>query len=159
MRASTFEEQFAFARVSRERCGALEFCTRLFEAAEFFEEIAAHAWQQVVALERRLGGQCINEFQTRCRTERHSHCHRAIQLDDRRWRELRERHRRARRCAPSPFPRSARAGVAGGDRGLQRVGAERAAELLGAFERGETTTNQKLIPERAILIEQQDGLS
>ena len=53
----------------------------------------------------------------------------------------------------------ARSRVAGGDRGLQRVRAERAAELLGALERGETATDEELIPARAVLIEEQDRLS
>ena len=46
----TLEEQFAFARVSRERCRALELRARLVEAAELGEEVAAHARQQVVSL-------------------------------------------------------------------------------------------------------------
>ena len=53
----------------------------------------------------------------------------------------------------------ARAGVAGGDRGLERVGAGRAAELLGARERGEAATDQELVPARAVLVEEQDRLS
>ena len=53
----------------------------------------------------------------------------------------------------------ARAGVAGGDRGLQRVGAAGAAERLGALERGEAAADEQLIPARAVLIEQQDRLA
>jgi len=52
-----------------------------------------------------------------------------------------------------------RSRVTGGDRGLQRIGAEPAAECLGALERRETTTDEELIPAGAVLIEQQDGRS
>ena len=48
--------------------------------------------------------------------------------------------------------------MAGGDRRLERVRAARAAELLGALERRQAATDEQLIPERAVLIEQQDGL-
>ena len=53
----------------------------------------------------------------------------------------------------------ARPRVAGGDRGLQRVGAEAAAEPLGALERGEPAADQQLVPARAVLVEQQHRLA
>ena len=53
----------------------------------------------------------------------------------------------------------ARARVARGDRGLQRVRAARAAERLGALERREPAPDQQLVPARAVLIEQQDRLA
>ena len=49
--------------------------------------------------------------------------------------------------------------MTGSDGGLERVRATRAAELFGPLERRETTTDEELIPQRAVLIEQQDGLS
>ena len=45
------------------------------------------------------------------------------------------------------------------DRGLQRVRAEGAAELLGSLERGKPATDQKLIPTTPVLIEQEDHLA
>lgn len=45
-----------------------------------------------------------------------------------------------------------------GDRGLERVRSKRATELLGPFKRGETTADEELIPQGAVLIEEQDGL-
>ena len=53
----------------------------------------------------------------------------------------------------------ARPRVAGGDRGLQRVRPERAAERLGALERREAAADEQLVPARAVLIEQQDRLA
>src|SRR5262249_36938606 len=55
--------------------------------------------------------------------------------------------------------RRARPRVTGGDRGLQGIRAERAAERLGPLERRQATTDEELIPARAVLIEQQDRLS
>ena len=53
----------------------------------------------------------------------------------------------------------ARSGMTGGDGGLQRVGTRARAEFSGAIERGQAAVDQKLIPQRAILIQKQDGLS
>ena len=52
-----------------------------------------------------------------------------------------------------------RPGVAGGDRGLQRVGAGAVAERLGSRQRRETAADQQLIPQRPVLIQEQDRLS
>jgi hypothetical protein len=70
---------------------ALELRARLVEAAELGEEVAAHARQQVVALERRLRGQRVDELEAGRRAERHRDRDRAVQLHDRRRRELGER--------------------------------------------------------------------
>jgi hypothetical protein len=50
-RSSTTKQQFALAGVARERCRALELAAGFVEAAEFFQEVAAHARQKVVAPE------------------------------------------------------------------------------------------------------------
>ena len=47
---------------------------------------------------------------------------------------------------------------AGGNRGLERVRAKGRTQLLRPLQRGKPTPDEKLIPLRAILIEQQDGL-
>ena len=49
--------------------------------------------------------------------------------------------------------------MARGDRGLQGVRAALAAELLGAIDRREAAPDEDLIPARAVLVEEQDGLS
>src|SRR5204862_547668 len=53
-RGGALEQQLALPSVSGERCRALELVTRLVEAAELREQVAAHARQEVVALEQRL---------------------------------------------------------------------------------------------------------
>jgi hypothetical protein len=50
----TFQEELALAYVARERCRALELQAGFLEAAELCEQVAAHAWQEVVGIERRL---------------------------------------------------------------------------------------------------------
>src|SRR5262245_16326005 len=49
--------------------------------------------------------------------------------------------------------------MTGGDRSLQSVRAQRAPERLGTLERCETATDEELIPSRAVLLEERDGLS
>ena len=46
--------------------------------------------------------------------------------------------------------------MTGDDRRLERVPATRAAQLFGTIQRRETATDEELIPERAVLIEEQD---
>src|SRR5262249_7295754 len=65
--------------------------------------------------------------------------------------------RRERR--PVRLRSGVRAGVAGSDRCLQRIGAPGTGEAFRAIERGEPSANQELVPPGAILIEQQNGLS
>src|SRR5262245_5428003 len=51
------------------------------------------------------------------------------------------------------------AGVTGGDGGLEHVRASLTARRRRPIERGEPTTDEELVPERAVLIEEQDGLA
>src|SRR5207248_9014586 len=60
---------------------------------------------------------------------------------------------------PVGLCRGARPRMAGGDGGLQRIRAARAAELLRAVQGCETALDEQLIPERPILIEKEDGFA
>ena len=51
------------------------------------------------------------------------------------------------------------AGVAGGDGGLQRVRAVRAAELLRAGQGGQAAADEQPVPPRPVLVEQQHRLA
>src|SRR5260370_38197181 len=62
-RAGAIEEELALARVTRERCRALELRARLVVAAELGEEVAAHGRQEVISPESRLGDEGIDERQ------------------------------------------------------------------------------------------------
>src|SRR5207248_10816868 len=80
-----------------------------------------------------------------------------VELDDRRGVDVGELLVERDNAGPIRVLGRPRSGVAGGDRSLQRIGAGRVAELLGAAERREPAPDEKLIPARAVLIEQQDG--
>jgi len=85
---------------------------------------------------------------------------RAVELDDRRRLERRERGVERRYAGPVGRVRRRRSRVARGDRGLKRIRSWRAVrEDLGALERFQPETDQEPVPARAILIEQQDRLS
>ena len=49
--------------------------------------------------------------------------------------------------------------MAGGDRRLERVRAQRAAELLGAPKRGQAALHEQMVPARAVLIAEQHRLA
>src|SRR5712691_11677832 len=76
-----------------------------------------------------------------------------------RSRALRERIVERRDARPVRVRRGARARVAGGDRSLECIRTEPPIELLGTLERGETAAHEQMIPARAVLIEEQNGLS
>ena len=82
-RGCSIEEQLPFPGVSRECRGALEFRARFIQAPEAPKEIAAHARQQVIVPEHRLGRECIDQIEPGLRPMRHGHGDRAIQLDHR----------------------------------------------------------------------------
>src|SRR5215217_9473656 len=78
------EQHLALAGVARHRGRELEFRASLLVAAELREEVAAHAWQQVVAAERSLHQELVHELEALGRAECHPNRHRSVQLDDRR---------------------------------------------------------------------------
>src|SRR4029453_15216580 len=153
-RGGALEEQLALASVSRERCSALELRPRFVDAPELCEEVGAHGGQEVVTRERPLRRQRVDELETRRRTERHRERDCAVQLHDWRRGELGKRVVERRDARPVRLFRRPRSRVTGGDRRLERVRAERAAEPLGTLERRETTTDEEGIPAGAVLIEE-----
>jgi hypothetical protein len=152
----TLAEQRALAGVARERCSALELRAGLVEAAELSEEVTAHAGHEVVAPERGLLRERIHELETRGRTEGHRDCDRAIQLHDGRWHEPGKRFVKRDNARPVRFLRGMRQRMTGGDGSLKCVCAPQPAELIGAFEGGKTTTDEKLVPESAVLVEKEN---
>ena len=76
--------------------------------AQLREQVAAHAGQQVVAGERRLGGERVDATsRPAAGTERQGDRDRPVQLDDRRRRDLGQRRVERRRSAASRSPRLA----------------------------------------------------
>ena len=92
-------EQRSLARVAGQRRRALELGARLVEASELGQQIAAHARQQVVAGQRRLVRERVDERQPGGRPVGHADRDRAVELDDRRRRHLAPARRTAPRCA------------------------------------------------------------
>src|SRR5207237_5480531 len=60
-------QEGALASVARERGRVLKLRPCLVHAAELDEKVAPHTRQEVVALERRLRGQRIDDLEARCR--------------------------------------------------------------------------------------------
>jgi hypothetical protein len=113
----------------------------------------------MVRLKRWLRGQGVHEIQSGLRTEGHPNGNRAVQFHNGRWGELRELAIERGDARPVGVIVGASAGVASGDGRLQYIRSGRVAELVGAFQRGEAATYEKVIPERAILVQQRDRFS
>ena len=146
-------QELAFPHVLGQRRSTFELVARLLRPAELPQEVAADGRQQVVRLERGLGHERVHKFEACSRTERHPHCDRPVQLDDRRRRELRDRIVKRHDARPIRLRRRRRPSVAGGDRRLQGVGTQGAPEPLSALERLQAAANEQAIPARSILIE------
>lgn len=128
-RSSSSARSRPIARVARPRGRAPEFHARLVVAAEPREQIAAHTRQPRVAGQRGIARERIDERKPRRRPARHAHRDREIERD------LREYIVDCDDRRPVGVGRRARPRVAGGKRGLQRVGAMRAAQRLRARAR------------------------
>src|SRR5262249_26835157 len=151
--AGSREEQLPLAFVLHHRRRALEFFARFVASSELREEIAAHAREKMIRRERRLVRERVDQREPRIGPVRHRDRDRAIQLDDRRLRELRERVVERDDALPIRLRGRACARMAARDRSLQRVRTEWLLQRFGARERRETATYEELIPARAILIE------
>src|SRR5438876_5091151 len=125
------KKQFALAGVLRLRGGTFEFRPGFSEAAELEEEVATNAGQKVIGLERRLGGQRVNEFETCGRTKGHCDRDGTVQFHDRRGRELCQGVVKSSDAVPVRFRGVRRASVACGDGRLQGVWPEGATKLFG----------------------------
>src|SRR4030081_556379 len=81
-------QQVAFALVAREPRCRFERGARLFKAAEFLQQVAADACQEMISLQRRLVRKAVHEDERRCRALGHADRHRAVELDNRRAHEF-----------------------------------------------------------------------
>ena len=122
----------------------------------FLQEIAAHARQQVIVLQRRFGGQRIDQLKPGLRAHRHRDRDRAVELDHRRRRAPRKLPIKRGDARPVRFIRRTRPRMTGRDRGLQHIGSALRAEPLGTLERAEPAADQEVVPAGAVLLEQQD---
>ncbi len=110
----------------------------------------------MIIAQRWFVDEAIDEIEPALRPERHADRDRAVELHDRRRRDLGELDVQRGDAHPIGVFGAARACVAGGDRGLQLIRAAGAAELFRAFKRGKATLDEQPVPMRTVLIEQQD---
>jgi len=57
------EEELTFASVASEGGGAFEFDAGFVETAEFAEQIAAHAWQEMIIFHRGLAREAVDDLE------------------------------------------------------------------------------------------------
>ena len=158
-RAGAFEKQFPFASIAGLRGSALEFHFGFRGTTEFDEQIAAHGGQQVIAVERRFGCKIIDQIEACLRTVSHAYGYCAIQLDNGRRRQLSQHSVEFNYARPIGFGWSARSCMASGDGSLKSILAWSFVQMLSALKSSEAAMDQKLVPLRAILIEEQDWLA
>src|ERR1700733_3964310 len=152
---STRQQQLTLSCVACQRSRALELRASFIEASEFVQQIAAHARQQMIILERAFCRQRVHHFQPGRRTERHRNRDRAIQINHRRRRNPRERLIERNDPRPIRLLRRTRSRMASRNLGLQNVRALTSRiQLRSLLERRKSATNQKLVPPSAVLLEQ-----
>ena len=155
----TFEEQAALAGVAGEGCCALELGAGFGVAAQFGEEIAAYAGQQVVVLERSFGGEGVDELDACLRAEGHSYGYGSIEFYDGGWGCVGQLCVEVYDAGPVGLGWGAGSCVAGCDFGLQEVGAACGVDFCGSLDCGEATMDEEVVPVGAVLIEEENGRS
>jgi hypothetical protein len=101
----------------------------------------------------------LYEIETCGGTRGHGDSDGAVELDDRRWGGLVEDLVKVCDAVPIRVGGSDGAGMAGGDGGLENIGAGLSGELLSMGESGEAAADEELVPAGAILIKEEDGLA
>src|SRR5579863_6975862 len=150
-----FLQEGPVAGVLSERGRVFESFASLLEPLKLLQQIAAYAGKQVIALQRRLIGERIDDLEAGSGAERHPDGHGAIEFNNRRRSKVSQRIIERGDALPVCFGCDARARMARGYRGLRGVGPERRSGAFGSFECSEAAANEPLIPLRPILIEQE----
>ena len=114
--------------------GEFELSSGFMMAAKFVEEVSADAGEEVVAGER--GGEGVYECEAGLGAVGHGDGYGAVEFDDGGGAELGELGVEEDDAGPVGFGGSAGAGVAGGDLGLEEIGAAAGVDSKGAFDRG-----------------------
>ena len=140
------------------RC-SLELGLRFRGAPEPGEQVTPDAWQQVIVGEQGLVHDAVDDCQPLGGSVCHADGDGAIELDYRRLSQLNEGIVKSNNAFPVRFLRRVCSRMAGGDRGLQRVGAQRLNQGFSMRERSKTPADQELVPACAILVQQEHGLA
>lgn len=121
-----------------------ELRTGLVEPTQLLQERRADGGELGVGRQARLVGQLLRQGQPTVRPVGHADGDGAVEGDDGGGREVMQDRVEGGDPAPVGALDARGARVAGGDRGLQSVGA--GTEGLGGLERGETATEEQRIP-------------
>src|SRR5690606_12215399 len=158
-RGGAVQQNPPFGGVAGELRRALELRAGPTAPPEPCEQVAAHAGEQVVAAQGRLVHQRVGDLQAPLGTVRHPDRHHPVQLHDGRRGRLREDAVQGRDLLPVGVLGGGRLRVAGGDRGLQHVGAGRFADGLRAEQGGVAAVDEEPVPEAAVLLVDGDGFA
>src|SRR5439155_6380822 len=101
----------------------------------------------------------VDDVQAAGGAVRHRNGHRAVELHHWGWGEPGQGLIERGDACPVGVLGGAGLGVAGGDRGLQYVRADRAADPFGAQQRGVAATDEELVPAATVLLEQWNRLA
>src|SRR5882724_13338817 len=147
------------ALVARKLSGRFECGTGFIVTAELAEQITADAAEEMIGLERGFAYQAVHDRQRRFRSLGHADGNGAVEFNDRRTNQSCELRIKRGYAQPVGLLGRPRLRMAGNDRRLQRIEAAGAAEATRARQRLHAPPDLQLVPERAVLVEHQDGLA
>jgi hypothetical protein len=150
------EEEVAFAGVAGKGGGAFELGAGFGVAAQFVEEVGADAGEKMVARERGFGSEGVYECEAGMGAVGHGDGYGTVEFDDGGWSELGEFGVEDNDAGPVGFRWRAGAGVAGGDLGLEEIGAAGGVDFMSAFDCGEASADEEEVPVGSVLIEEED---
>src|ERR1035438_3881399 len=158
----SLRQQFLFPQVLRQGNGALDFLARLREPTHLHQQVSANTVKQMIASQRRVssrrsyGIECVKPSG---RPLLHTHSDFSIQCHDGRWRGLHQSVVEKNDPFPVCLFGGASAHMTGSNRCLQCIGPGATAESLRVFECSHASLNLRAVPQRTILIRQQDRLT
>jgi hypothetical protein len=132
---------------------------RALEAAEFVEQVASNAGQQVIGFERGLIRKLVHDRQRHFRALGHPDGDRAVEVDNGRAHHLGQLRIEPGNARPVGIGCRFRLGVAGDNRCLKRIEAGGSAQLFRAPQCQHPPPNLELVPERTVLIQKEDGVA
>jgi hypothetical protein len=158
-RAGTLEQPVLLPHVLRQGRRTFELGASLGEPTELLQQVRARAGEQMVASERRLIGQRIEDGQPGLWALGHRDGHGAIEPDDRGRCDGIELA--VQRCDPCPvrLARGSCPRVAGRYRSLERVSRALVCEAFGSRKLRQPVLDEVSVPTRTVLIHQEHRVS
>ncbi len=113
----------------------------------------------MIRFQRGFVHKAVHDHERRFRALGHPDGHRAVEFDDRRTHQRRRFRIESRYARPVGIISRHGVCVAGDDRRLEGVKTAGSAELARSPKRLHSATDLELVPERAVLLAQKDGLT